>query len=244
MGEAFAWGFLAASSLLLGGGIALAVRVGSRLLGEVLAFGVGVLISAVAYELVDEAFLMTSGTGALALGLPLGALTFYLGDLAIDRTGGAHRKKMEPPEGEAGSPLSIVLGIVLDGIPESIVVGLTLLNGGGVGLAVLAAVFLSNLPESIAATAGLRAVGWRPSRIMTLWLVVAVVCGVSALAGYGLLDGASQGTIGFVNAFAAGAILTMLADTMMPEAYARGGRTVGLVTTLGFGLAFAISTLE
>ena len=149
MAEAFAWGFLAASSLLIGGGIALTVRVGSRLLGEVLAFGAGVLISAVAYELVDEAFLMSSGTGALALGLPLGALAFYGGDLVIDRTGGAHRKRMEPPAGE-GSPLSIVLGIVLDGIPESIVVGLTLLNGGGVGVAVLAAVFLSNLPESIA----------------------------------------------------------------------------------------------
>jgi ZIP family zinc transporter len=243
MAEAFAWGFLAASSLLIGGGIALTVRVGSRLLGEVLAFGAGVLISAVAYELVDEAFLMASGTGALALGLPLGALAFYSGDLVIDRTGGAHRKKMEPPE-EHGSPLSIVLGIVLDGIPESIVVGLTLLNGGGIGVAVLAAVFLSNLPESIAATTGLRAGGWRPRRIMTLWLVVTLACAVAALAGYGLLEGASQGTVGFVNAFAAGAILTMLADTMMPEAYARGGRTVGLVTTLGFGLAFAISTLE
>ena len=243
MAEAFAWGFLAASSLLIGGGIALTVRVGSRLLGEVLAFGAGVLISAVAYELVGEAFLMASGTGALALGLPLGALAFYTGDLVIDRTGGAHRKKMEPPEAH-GSPLSIVLGIVLDGIPESIVVGLTLLNGGGVGVAVLAAVFLSNLPESIAATTGLRSVGWKPSRIMALWLVVTLACAVAALAGYGLLEDASQGTVGFVNAFAAGAILTMLADTMMPEAFARGGRTVGLVTTLGFGLAFAISTLE
>ncbi len=243
MAEAFAWGFVAASSLLIGGGIALTVRVGSRILGLVLAFGAGVLISAVAYELVDEAFLMASGTGALALGLPLGAFAFYAGDLVIDRKGGAHRKKMEPPAGQ-GAPLSIVLGIVLDGIPESIVVGLTLLNGGGVGVAVLAAVFLSNLPESIAATTGLRAVGWRPSRIMGLWLVVTIACAVAALAGYGLLEGASQGTVGFVNAFAAGAILTMLADTMMPEAYARGGRTVGLVTTLGFGLAFAISTLE
>lgn len=243
MAEAFAWGFLAASSLLVGGAIALTVRIGSRVLGLVLAFGAGVLISAVAYELVDEAFLMSGGTGALALGLPVGALAFYTGDLLIDRTGGEHRKSMEPPEGH-GSPLSIVLGIVLDGIPESIVVGLTLLTGEGIGVAVLAAVFLSNLPESMAASTGLRAAGWRPGRIMTLWLGVTFACALAALAGYVLLDGASPGTIGFVNAFAAGAILTMLADTMMPEAFARGGRTVGLVTTLGFGLAFAISTLE
>ena len=137
-----------------------------------------------------------------------------------------------------------MLGTILDGIPESIVIGLTLLSGDGVGGAVLAAVFLSNLPESVAATSGLRAAGWRPSRIMALWLAVALVSGLAALAGFVVFEDASSGTVAFINAFAAGAILTMLADTMMPEAYARGGKAVGLVTTLGFGLAFAISTLE
>jgi ZIP family zinc transporter len=240
--EAFAWGLFAASSLLLGGLIAITFSVRSRLLGLILAFGAGVLLSAVAYELVEETYDMGQGTGALALGLPAGALAFYAGDVLIGRMGGRRHKGSERKD--TGSGLPITLGIVLDGIPESIVLGLTLLDGSGVSVAMLAAVFLSNLPESLAATAGLRRGGWSAGRIMTLWAAVVLVCGLAALVGYALLDGASPRAIGFVNAFAAGAILTMLADTMMPEAYERGGKAVGLVTTLGFGLAFAISTLE
>jgi ZIP family zinc transporter len=133
---------------------------------------------------------------------------------------------------------------LLDGIPESIVLGLTLVSPTGLSVAMLAAVFLSNVPESVAATSGLRNGGWRMSRIMELWVSVALASGLAALVGFAVLEDASAGAVGFVNAFAAGAILTMLADTMMPEAYRRGGKAVGLVTTLGFGLAFAISTLE
>ena len=143
-----------------------------------------------------------------------------------------------------GTGLAIVLGIVLDGIPESIVLGLTLLTGEGVSVAMLAAVFISNLPEAIAASVGLRSSGWPSARIMGLWVLVTAVSGLSALIGYALLDGASPRTIAFVLSFAGGAILTMLADTMMPEAFEHGGRYVGLATTGGFGLAFAISELE
>jgi ZIP family zinc transporter len=144
----------------------------------------------------------------------------------------------------AGSALAIVLGIVLDGIPESAVIGLGLLNGTGVSVAVIAAVFLSNLPEAIAATTGLKADGWRSNRIIGLWVLVAVVSGLASLAGYAVFDSAGPDALAFVLAFAGGAILTMLADTMMPEAFEHGGKLVGLVTTLGFGLAFALSMLE
>jgi ZIP family zinc transporter len=242
MGAAFGWGLLAASSLLIGGLLVLGVRVGDRLLGLIMAFGAGVLISAVAYELVEEAFTTSRGAG-LAFGLPAGALVFFIGDEIIDRMGGSGRKSMDGKQ-EAGTALAIVLGIVLDGIPESAVIGLTLLQGGSVGAALLVAVFLSNLPEAIAATTGLRTAGWRTRDVLGLWLVVMLVSALASLAGYGLFDDASADTIAFVLSFAAGAILTMLADTMMPEAYARGGKLVGLATTLGFGLAFAISTLE
>jgi len=243
MAAAFGWGLLAASSLLIGGLLVLRVRVGDRLLGLIMAFGAGVLISAVAYELVDEAFTTSHGAGGIALGLPAGALVFYLGDEVIDRMGGSERKSMTGKQ-EAGTALAIVLGIVLDGIPESAVIGLTLLQGGGVGAAMLVAVFLSNLPEAIAATTGLRVAGWSTRNVLGLWVGVMLVSALASLAGYGLFGDASPSTIAFVLSFAAGAILTMLADTMMPEAFARGGRMVGLATTLGFGLAFAISALE
>jgi zinc transporter, ZIP family len=124
------------------------------------------------------------------------------------------------------------------------VLGLTLVGGTGVSAAMLAAVFLSNLPEAIAATAGLRLKGWTSSRILALWLIVALVTALASLAGFALFDGASGDVVAFVLAFAGGAILTMLADTMMPEAFEHGGKLVGLFTTLGFALAFAISALE
>ena len=154
MGEALAWGLIAASSLLLGSLLALRRPIGLRPLGLIMAFGAGVLISAVAYELVEDAFGTAGGSGAVALGLFAGALTFYLGDLAIDRFGGEGRKSAAGGQ-DTGAALAIVLGTVLDGIPESIVLGLSLLEGGGISVAMLAAVFLSNLPEALSSTVGL-----------------------------------------------------------------------------------------
>jgi zinc transporter, ZIP family len=244
MSAAFFWGLLAGSSLVLGGLAALFLRIGTRVLGTVMAFGAGVLISAVAYELVAEAFRKTGGVGGAAVsGLFTGSIVFFVGDALLDRLGAADRKRSSG-EQSAGSPLAIVLGIVLDGVPESIVLGLTLVGGGGVSVAMLVAVFLSNLPEAIAATTGLDRSGWSQKRVLLLWLVVALVTALSSLAGFALFDEASDDTVAFVLAFAAGAILTMLADTMMPEAFEHGGKLVGLITTLGFALAFAISTLE
>ena len=240
--EAFGWGALAASSLVIGGAIAIVWTVSSKALGLVMAFGAGVLISAVAYDLVLDAYDTSHGDG-VALGLVAGALTFFAGDAWLDRQWAAKRTRSDRHPAE-GAAMPIVLGIVLDGVPESIVIGVGLLAGEGVGVAVLAAVFLSNLPEAIAATVGLRRGGMVTGRVLGLWVVVAIASGLSALAGYALFDGASAGVLAFVTAFAGGAVLTMLADTMMPEAFQHGGKLVGLLTTLGFGLAFALSQLE
>jgi ZIP family zinc transporter len=243
MGEALLWGLVAGSSLAVGGALALSLPISRLALGLIMAFGAGVLISAVAYDLVDEAVTTSAGSGGVGLGLFAGALTFFVGDAIIDRLGGAGRKDSDGAQADGSAP-AIVLGIVLDGIPETAVIGLSLLGGGGVSTAVIVAVFISNVPESIAATSGLSASGWRPARVMRLWAGVGLVCALAAPAGYGLFDDASGSSVAFVQAFAGGAILTMLADTMMPEAFEHGGRLVGLATTLGFALAFAIGTLE
>ncbi|HEX2302713.1 MAG TPA: hypothetical protein VHH57_03730 [Gaiella sp.] len=243
MGEAFLWGLVASSSLLIGGVVALRVSIDRLVLGLVMAFGAGVLLSAVSFELVEEAFAESGLLRDVALGLFAGCAVFSLGDALIDRLGGADRKRIDG-EQAVGSPLAIVLGIVLDGIPESAVIGLTLLEGGAVSVAMLVAVFLSNLPEAVAATTGLVESGWRRARILELWLGVMAVSGLAALAGYGLFDGASPSAVAFVLAFAGGAILTMLADTMMPEAFAHGGKLAGVMTTVGFATAFAVSAFE
>jgi ZIP family zinc transporter len=242
MAEAFLWGLVAGSSLVFGGLFALGVRIRPRLLGLIMAFGSGVLISAVSFELVEDA----SETGSLstvALGLFAGALVFYLGDAGIDHMGGGGRKRSVGAQ-VSGSGYAIVLGIVLDGIPESMVIGLGLLESGAVSAAVIVAVFISNVPEAIAATSGLVTMSWQRGRILGLWAFVAIVSALASLAGYALFDTASDEAVAFVLAFAGGAVLTMLADTMMPEAFEHGGKLVGLATTLGFAVAFAISALE
>jgi ZIP family zinc transporter len=243
VGEAFAWGAFGGAALIVGALAGLWLPFSPRLVGVVMAVGAGVLISAVAFDLVEEAVETAHGERGVALGLAAGALTFFAGDWWIDRMGGADRKSMEGPQ-EEGSGLAIVLGAVLDGIPESIVLGLTLVAGGEVSVAFLAAVFISNLPEGLAGSTGLRASGWTTGRIVALWTGVALVSGLAALAGFGLFDSAPAGTVAFVLAFAGGAVLTMLADTMMPEAFDKAGPLVGLFTTAGFAVAFALHLIE
>jgi ZIP family zinc transporter len=241
MGEAALWAFLGAVSLLIGTELAFLLRPGQRAIGLVMAFGAGAMISAVSFELVEEA--VAAGAPVLAtLGLAVGAVTFYVGNLMIDRAGGAARKR-STGEQSAGSPLAIVLGAALDGVPESMIVGLSLILGGGVSVSFVAATFLSNLPEAMAATTGLRQAGWRRSAIRRLWLLVVAVSVAAGVFGYLLFDVLSGPTGAFVQAFAAGALLTMLADTMMPEAFEFGGRPVGLLTVAGFAVALAIAQL-
>lgn len=208
-----------------------------------MGFGAGVLLSAAAFDLVEEAVGKSSGHGAALFGVLAGCGVFFGGDLLIDRAGGAHRKSAHGRETDE-SALAIVLGTVLDGIPESLVIGLTIYESGTIGGAFLAAVFISNVPEAISSTAGLTSSGWRPRRIIGMWTMIALVSGLASLLGYVAFRHASPDTIAFMLAFAAGAILTMLADTMMPEAYKHGGKLVGVVTTLGFTLAFLINQLD
>jgi ZIP family zinc transporter len=241
--EAFAWGAFAGAALIVGAVAGVWLPFSPRLVGIVMAVGAGALISAVAFDLVEEAVDTANGERGVALGLAAGALTFFVGDWWIDRMGGADRKSMDGPQ-EEGSGLAIVLGAVLDGIPESIVLGLTLLGGGGVSIAFVGAVFISNLPEGLAASTGLKASGWSAGRIVGLWTGITLVSALAALAGYGLFDTASGATVAFVLAFAGGAVLTMLADTMMPEAFDKAGPLVGLFTTAGFAVAFGLHLIE
>jgi ZIP family zinc transporter len=241
MGAAFGWGLVSASSLVIGSLIATWLNLSLRAIGLIMAFGAGVLISAVAFDLVEEAA-ESSGHGLAVWGLFAGCAVFFGGDWLISRLGGGERKHADGAQ-EDGSPLAIVLGTVLDGIPESMVIGLTIFQGGAVGAAYLAAVFISNLPEAISSTTGLISGGWKKSRILWMWIGIALVSAFASLAGYGLFQASSPDTVAFVLTFAAGAILTMLANTMMPEAFQHGGRLVGVVTTLGFGVAYGIHSL-
>jgi ZIP family zinc transporter len=241
--EAAFWGFVGGFALLVGALIALNVSLRPRTVGLIMGFGSGVLISAVAYELVGEAFTAVEGQGVVALGLAAGAITFYAGDVYIERRGGGERKDADGDQTSSHAG-AIVLGTILDGIPESIVIGISLLSGEGVSAAVVVAVFVSNLPESIAASTGLAKGGMPRGRILGLWAILALVCAAAAAIGYAVIGQLPPEIAAFVQAFAAGALLTMLGDTMIPEAYEAGGRLTGLMLVLGFALAFALTALE
>jgi zinc transporter, ZIP family len=242
MAEAFFWGMLGSVSLILGAVVVAVNMPSARTLGLIMGFGSGVLISAVAFELVEEAASVAKGLGATTIGFFIGMGVFLLGDQAISTMGYRDRKKMNAVHSASG--LAIVLGIILDGVPESAVLGLTVLESGTIGVAVLAAVFLSNLPESIAATSGLRSSGWSWGSVYGLWTGIVLVSRIAAAVGYQLMSAATPAAFAFVLAFAGGAILSMLATTMMPEAYQHGGRLVGLATTIGFGVAFGLTSLD
>jgi ZIP family zinc transporter len=235
------WGFVGGFALLVGAVIGLRLRTSQRLIGLIMAFGAGVLISALAFELTDEAF-KRGGADAVAFGLAGGAISFFVGDWIVDHRGGNHRKRSGGEQAD-GSGTAIVLGALMDGIPESVAIGVSLLGGGSVGVSVVAAVFLSNVPESLSAATGLQKAGRSTGYILGLWTAVVAVSALASLAGYAFLGSASDNLIAGIQAFAAGAILTMLADTMMPEAFEHGGSVVGLVTVLGFSTAFMLSRL-
>jgi ZIP family zinc transporter len=239
MFEAAAWGLFAASSLVLGAWIAIAGNPPGKPVGLILAFGAGTLISAISFELTDEAYRL-GGADALTIGLALGAVAFYVGDRMLDR-----RAQRQAPAGEedAESGTALLLGALLDGVPESAVLGTTLLTGTGVGVPVLAAIFLSNLPEGIGGASGMKRSGMPAKKVLAQWIAVALVCGLASGLGYVGLDGASGESLALLQAFAAGGVLAMLAIEIFPQAQRKAGDEAGLATVLGFALAYLLSTV-
>ena len=230
MGAALGWGALAASSLVLGGLLGVARPWPAREVGLVLAFGAGALISAVSFDLFEEGARI-GDRGVVGIGLAGGALTYFLLDRVVER---------RPDSG--GAPLA--LGALLDGIPEQAVLGIGLAAGEGVSVSLLVAIFVSNLPEAIGASSDLRGGGHTAPMIMRLWLAVAAICTVATVGGYAVADATGGNLRAAINGFAAGALLVMLVDTMVPEARRKGGLAAGLVTVLGFAVAAGLSGLS
>lgn len=237
------WGFVGGVALIVGALLGVYARASNRVIGLVMGFGAGVLISAVAYELTLESF-EAAGHWATVSGLAAGGLVFFAGDWWIDARGG-HRRKSPTTQIHAsqGGAMALVLGALLDGIPESVAIGVSLVGGSTVSLAMVAAVFLSNVPESFSASAGLLKADRGKRYIFGLWAAVCAVSALSAGVGYAVLGNASAATVGFTQCFAAGAIITMLGDTMVPEATEHAGRLVGLMLVCGFSVAFVLSHL-
>jgi ZIP family zinc transporter len=234
MGAALGWGFVAASSLIIGAVLGLVRTWPSRLIGVVLAFGAGALISAVSFDLAEEGASVGSGT-TVALGLAAGALTYFFADRLVER------QNNKSADSEGGGGTALALGAFLDGIPEQMVLGIELASGEGVGLGLLAAIFISNLPEAVGSATEMKSSGRNDRFIATLWVVVSGVCTLATLAGYGIASVASGELQAFIDGFAAGALLVMLIDSMIPDATRRAGQVAGLATVLGFAVAASLT---
>src|SRR5215211_636984 len=239
MGAALGWGSLSAFSLVLGALLALARPWPERLVGLVLAFGAGALISAVSFELAEEGIRL-GDRGWTAVGLAAGALIYYWLDGVVARIGSAGRGRSGRKSGSSPGT-ALALGAFLDGIPEQMVLGIGVAAGEGVGVGLLVAIFVSSLPEAIGSASEMRTARRDDRTILRLWLAVATVCALASVVGYALADAVSDNLKGAIDGFAAGALLVMLVDSMIPDARRESGRAAGLVTTLGFAVAAGLS---
>jgi zinc transporter, ZIP family len=240
MPAALVIGTAAAVPLLVGALVAYHLRPGHRAIAVAMALGAGLLLGSVSFELVLEAVEGTSLV-AVAAFLLAGAAVFSVGDWLLTRAGAGDRKSSVGTQRE-GSPLAIVFGSVLDGIPEAFVLGMSVLLGD-VGAALLVAVVLSNLAEGLASSSGLREAAWSEGRVVRMWAIVVAVSGVAAAAGYLLLESRESLTGGAAQAFAAGALLAMVADTMLPESYEVEGAWTGFLVVAAFAVSLALSSI-
>jgi zinc transporter, ZIP family len=236
---ALGWGALAASSLVIGALLGLVRPWPPRPLGLVLAFGAGALISAVSFDLAEEGARI-GDPGFLGLGLAVGAITYF----GLNRVLGRRSGRGGDPGSEGNAGTALALGAFLDGIPEQLVLGIGIAAGDGVSVGLLVAIFVSNLPEAIGSSSEMRAAGSRPATIRRLWLLVALICVAATVVGYSVADAVSGNVNAGVNGFAAGALLVMLIDSMIPEATRKGGDVAGLVTVFGFAVAAGLSGLS
>lgn len=237
------WGGLAALSLLAGAILSVKLRLSEKVIGAVMGFGGGALLSSIAYELVPESSI--KGTGRwMAFSFLLGALVFFFADRIVDGQGGEQRKAIAPGEAAGGSGTAIFLGTLLDGIPESLILGIGLATGGAISLAFLIAVFVSNLPEGIAGTRSLLAAGRTTTHVYGMWSSLVAISALASAGGFALVKAMPTADGRYASAFAAGAVLTMLSDVMMPEALEHGGKMVGILATLGYLTAAIMSVME
>ncbi|GKU83481.1 ZIP family metal transporter [Niallia sp. NCCP-28] len=242
MWHAAMWGGISGSAVLLGALAAVFLPIKKRLIGFIMAFGTGVLIGAATYELLEDS-VESGGLYATAIGFLGGAVVFSILDIIISKKGAKNRKRSSGNTAENSSGLAIFIGTVMDAVPESIIIGASLIGQQTVSMLLVIAIFISNIPEGLSSTAGLLSSNYSKKKIFALWFAVLIISAICSFSGYTLLDNASEELMAGIAAFAAGGIIAMVGSTMMPEAFEEGGAITGLIAALGLLTSLILDSL-
>jgi zinc transporter, ZIP family len=247
--QSLLWGFIASIPLLLGSLLASFVRLPKSIIATIMAFGSGVLIAALAFSLIEEAFSLSQSIPSVITGFALGGLSYTIANYILNKKskGQIRRRKRSHGDmaggGREASGLSLLVGSVMDNIPENMALGISLVTGGTVNIVLIAAIFISNFPEGLASTEGMKINGKSIKYIISIWSVAIIIGTLSTAIGFSLLSKMNSYVISIAISYAAGAILVMLAESMIPEAYEEGGMKIGIATMIGFVVAFILGKL-
>jgi zinc transporter, ZIP family len=259
--EPLIWGFIASIPLLIGSIVAIFVSLPKSIIAAIMAFGSGVLIAALTFSLIEEAFNLVNAIPPVLIGFVLGGISYSIANLILDKrskknsngispssSSSPRRRKKSHGEnaggGKSASGLSLLVGSIMDNIPENMALGISLLTGGAVNIVLIAAIFISNFPEGLASTEGMKSHGRSRKYILALWCIAVVIGTISTAIGFAVLSKTSPAIIAVAMSFAAGAILVMLAESMIPEAFEEGGSSrIGLAAMAGFAIAFILGRI-
>jgi zinc transporter, ZIP family len=233
--------------LIAGAVLASYVNLKKSIIGSIMAFGAGVLIAALTFSLIEEAYNLVNDLVPVVLGFTLGGLSYSIANYILNKKSGTKNRKRSHGENAGGgkdaSGVALMIGSLMDNIPENMALGISIVAGGTVNIVLIAAIFISNFPEGLASSQGMKNSGKSIRKILLLWAIVVAIGTISSAIGFSVLANVNKAIVSIALSYASGAILVMLAESMIPEAFEEGGSKIGLAAMAGFVVAFILGRI-